>query len=138
MGCDIHFVVEKKINGRWIGIFKEYPRSGFVKDRDYDFFAAIAGVRGSHPLFNNHPRFIPADISELSLYAIAEGSTDDHSHSWMTIKEFSEIALTVNPDRFVTEWDKKEPWEPLFGRPLFLNRSADRIEDYRIIFWFDN
>lgn len=134
MGCDIHFVVEKKINDKWIGIFKKWPRSGFVGERDYDFFAEIAAVRGSSET-SSYPRFLPEGISDLALAEITHDGTDGHSHSWMTIKEFSEAKLRVSPDRFKRP---DEPWEELFGDPIFLNTDKDKIEDYRIVFWFDN
>lgn len=137
MGCDIHYVVEKNVKGKWLGIFKDSPQNGFAKERDYDFFAEIANVRGQSTL-NHYPKFLPTDIGELALYQILECGTDGHSHSHMSIKEFSEIALKVKNSRFKTEYDIKYPWELLFGNPYFLNTDDDKIEDYRIVFWFDN
>lgn len=137
MGCDIHFVVEKKIDGEWIGIMRKYPRAGFVGDRDYEFFTEVAGVRGRSDTAK-YPRFLPEGISKLSLNEIISYGTDGHSHSWLPIKEFSEIALRVNPDKFPNPYDKEQPWEKLFGGPIFLNTSEDKIEDYRIVFWFDS
>ena len=137
MGCDIHYVVEKKIEGEWIGIMRKYPISGFAGDRDYAFFAEIAGVRGVSDT-TVYPRFIPHGISKLALHEITREGPDGHSHSWMSIKEFSESALRVNPDRFQDPYDSAHPWEALFGGPIFLDTDEDKIEDYRIVFWFDN
>jgi hypothetical protein len=137
MGCDIHYVVEKKIDAEWVGIFKKWPRSGFAGERDYEFFTEIAAVRGRSDTAK-YPQFLPKGISRLALHEIIHDGTDGHSHSWMPIKEFSEIALRVNPDKFPTPYDKEQPWEKLFGEPIFLNTDDDKIEDYRIVFWFDN
>lgn len=136
MGCDIHYVVEKKVEGKWVGQFSEWPRSGFAADRDYEFFAELVGVRGKSTR-NNYPRFLPPGVSELALTKAIDRGCDGHSHSWMPITEFSEIAVAVSPSRF-KEADKKQPWEALFGNPIFLNTDDDKIEDYRVVFWFDN
>ncbi len=52
MGCDIHFVVERKeADSEWVGVWASdhLPRVNRprVKQRDYDFFAELARVRGS-------------------------------------------------------------------------------------------
>ena len=137
MGCDIHYVVERNVQGSWIGLFGKHPRAGLAGERDYEFFTELAGVRGSSKT-QRYPQFIPAGISELALYEVTQYGSDGHSHSWMSVKDFSEIYMRVNPKQFERDWDKEHPWEVVFGKPYFLNRDEDKIEEYRVIFWFDN
>src|SRR5207237_392615 len=96
MGCDIHMVLERKTEGGWLGIhnFPYYDnRNGhdfpLAKDRNYDRFAALAGVRGEGP----EARGMPADASPLAKYDSDECGPDGHSHSWLPLKDAAQIFL---------------------------------------------
>ena len=131
MGCDIHYVVEEPMeDSGWIGIMsteapfappfeirRKIPLWQFI-DRDYAFFAALAGVRGDGP----KPLGLPSDASEMTRY-YAEGS-DGHSHSHCSLREFAALKALVGVD--------------------FTEQQADTIIDnedsryLRVCFWFDN
>ena len=134
MGCDIHFVVEKKIGDKWVGITTSevYPTpncSNFVwrpyaASRNYIRFAALAGVRGDGP----NKRGVPDDISDLSEYWIDYWDSDGHSHSWGTIEEVVHIFKTaIHPLCKEVRIDDDD-W---FGCD-----SSD--PDIRVVYWFDN
>lgn len=81
MGCDIHGYVEvKQSSGVWIA-FKEIS-----VNRDYSWFATIAGVRGYGEQTHLHRRGIPDNPSMVWLDYC--GISDIlHSHTWLTPNE---------------------------------------------------
>lgn len=99
MGCDIHIVVERKWEGRWVGLrtdqgvtdggydgrSADWVRAA-VGQRNYAFFARLAGVRGPGP----EPLGIPGDASDLSLMLLSDWEGDGHSFSYLPLKEFAE------------------------------------------------
>lgn len=127
MGCDIHVVIEEKVDGRWLGVsasdrLKDRPE---YAQRDYDFFAAIANVRGSGGVY---PRNLPKDISDLAWHLYMGAPTDHHSASHMAIDEFCEIHHRINPKMSRGEYAT----EDLMG----IYKSDG--EAHRVVFWFDN
>jgi hypothetical protein len=167
VGCDIHFVVEKKMEGRWVGVYATdvsprliicgeglpagqasendvrdafmgtYDRRPAMKQRNYDFFAKLAGVRGEGPA----PKGLPTDLSELSDIVLG-GDSDLHSHSHDSLDHFAACWLMSFEDharhgvaallggvegavilRFVT------------GDP-YTGEENDR--PYRVVYAFDN
>jgi hypothetical protein len=146
VGCDIHFVLERKVNGKWLGLLSEHPRDIAAASRNYAAFAELASVRGNSSK-HRVPRFIPYDISDLALYRVAKDGTDGHSHSYLPLRDFCQAYLDaddlMNASGFaavpkVAERHKDEPWESLFG--IYIEDEAEdgTPEDYRVIFWFDN
>lgn len=126
MGTDIHTVIELKVAGKWIGVCA----SDFSKDRpayaerDYNFFAEIANVRGEG---ENHPKGFPADASDLSKYNYQIWQDDYDSASHMSLNKFCEIHNKIRSHQSRKEhavWD-------LTGLD-----TDDDIEK-RIVFWFD-
>ena len=127
MGCDIHTVIEEKVDGRWIGVaasdrMKKRP---LYAQRDYSFFGAVANVRerGDH-----YPRNLPRDVSELAWHLYMRLPTDYHSASYMALEEFCSIHNRLNPKESRPEYAV----EDLTG--LY----NDDGEQYRVVFWFDN
>jgi hypothetical protein len=131
MGCDIHLVVERrrKPTEKWVGIFSSDHSVGVrpkIAQRDYDFFAEVANVRGSGP---NYPRNVPEDISVLAWQGYMSSPTDHHSASHMSASEFCQIYLKVNPDAGLAEqaaYDLLGIW------------GDDGEAEHRVVFWFDN
>jgi hypothetical protein len=151
MGCDIHIVLEKKFGEKWIGMRELSARSEFklnaetcefegpiyggyrARDRNYELFAALAGVRGEGP----KPKGLPSDVSDLSRAILADYD-GLHSHSYCSISEYIEklllsdyepakIFLTVN--------------HPAVARPYefyFSMYPPEEDEEYRVVFAFDN
>jgi hypothetical protein len=105
MGCDIHtsLAVHRSSDGR------EYDLAignDVLGDRDYFFFALIAGVWnhfGIKPIAE--PRGFPkwfnggkTDEQNQEGYGYWGATDGDHSHSWLTVQELREVAA-----RYVAE-----------------------------------
>ena len=169
MGCDIHWVIEKKIGtmyeneaSGWVGVAMKYhtpklPLSADItaetpighepiySDRDYRFFAALAGVRGEGP----EPRGLPDDISELARIDIDDHGDDGHSHSWATLREFVMTWLSVARPKIyeaitsgvtaarLGDVALHEEVRKALGYYTGVSRLSD-IDDYRVVYFFDN
>lgn len=109
MGTDIHAVFQKRLpDGRW-----EHVHSEYGEDRDYQLFAALAGVRNGclcatvTPI--SEPRGLPRDFSG--------GSLGDYGYSWLLGSEvlaWAKNAPTVTQWGIVSRevyerWDKVSP-----------------------------
>lgn len=146
MGCDIHIVVERHVGDKWVGIdatnyfaisrhSKDDPRHAFpvCRDRNYERFAKLAGVRGEGPA----PLGLPDDISDLTRLEVDRWGVDGHSHSWLSLREAAQVWLE-------TEWrapgvplDPKS-YEAMYPESHYFNCENGDFADYRIVFWFDN
>jgi hypothetical protein len=155
MGCDIHIVVERKWEGRWVGVRTDqgFNCGGYdgevntwatpkVGRRDYAFFERLAGVRGNGP----DPLGIPGDASDLSLLRLSYWEGDGHSFSYLPLKEFAE-RWCAKDEAFIAT----RAAERLEGSDRAYARLLDRasmgafdlyadmnIDDFRVVFWFDN
>lgn len=109
MGCDIHFYVERKVDGKWVTADTWTPdeydagrmcvpyKTRLYRDRNYDLFAMLANVRngygfagcdtgdGFKPL--SEPKGLPADVSPEVKAESDHWGVDGHSHSWLTLTE---------------------------------------------------
>lgn len=152
MGCDIHIVMEKKHNDNWVGLnafpyvpvkyspealqaikkSKAYlpPFAGTqARTRNYDLFAALAGVRGDGP----DPRGMPDDASDLANMMHDEWGQDGHSHSWLPLEEALPIfAAHTSPMEILEDGYRENICYELFDVEY-----EDRHK-YRLVFWFDN
>ncbi len=100
MGCDIHLFAEKRIGGKWVTAETWIPdedadgRMGvpyakrIYTERNYDFFALLAGVRNYSVITPMvEPRGLPSDVcTEVRAESDAYG-VDGHTHSWLTLAE---------------------------------------------------
>lgn len=101
MGTDIHFFVERKVEGFWLSC-DEWTDEGywhvskyFYENRNYDLFAILANVRngfgfagvdtgeGFFPI--SEPRGLPTDLSEELQRQV--DNCLDHTPSWLTVAE---------------------------------------------------
>jgi hypothetical protein len=143
MGCDIHMVLEERDDEfGWVGINAFHghrDRKGSsswpgATDRHYKRFAALAGVRGEGP----EPKGIPDDASPLTRLEIKGWGGDGHSHSWLPISEAAKIFST----RFYETEMPLDPksYEADYPAEFWFGASTDTasLENYRLIFWFDN
>lgn len=167
MGCDIHMHVEfKKSNwtndigwkcGDYFTIVDptdpkcEPEYVGLCENRNYDLFAVLADVRnyGDFKCISS-PRGLPDDVTDYVEKAYEEWSFDAHSTSYLTMREIVEFHEAEKP----TNMFGRYILEPLIER---LVRRADelyilydfeahdptpsalrKMEDIRIVFWFDN
>lgn len=146
MGCDIHLVLEKRHGDKWIGIdtFTGHHRAKWtLKDDEYDWsspvarsrnyerFAALAGVRGDGP----EPRGVPADASCTTAYLVEAYGSDGHSHSWLPMKEAAEVWKRTQNN--MDDHGAKYPESYFFGVDTS-EGSSHKSDDYRVVFWFDN
>lgn len=109
MGCDIHFYVEKKIDGQWVTADEwgddkydegrktvDYKKQ-FYSGRSYNLFAILANVRngrgfagiktgeGFNPI--DDPRGTPEDCCPEYRTMMDDYGCDGHSHSYFTLAE---------------------------------------------------
>ncbi len=153
MGCDIHYVIEQEHNGEWVGVFATdnwltYPNfdahrhiSAFLfKERNYQFFANLAGVRGLGP----EPLGLPEDLSSMSRMYTDSWDTDGHSHSYASLRDFVTTWLVVNNESIVSlVKEKLEGNDPVLEVVKKLGicqyeEEEPSIDKYRVVFWFDN
>ena len=162
MGCDIHMVLEKRIKRRWVGVnafpyvhatvyaFDDKAREHKsltgsthwqVRDRNYNLFAALAGVRGEGPLAKG----VPDDVSDLAQMEIDRWGADGHSHSWMLMGEALPIfivagqlgpqaAAVLSAFQNGTEHALDDYMENFWS----IDPDSETLDDYRLVFWFDN
>ena len=137
MGCDIHIVLEKKHDGKWVGVhafpYYESVNKGYMFapaiDRNYHRFAALAGVRGEGP----DAKGFPEDASELSRMLFDRWEDDGHSFSYLSVVEATKIFLETARSDAVSDFGKKYPEHFFFGV-----ETEDGFDNFRIVFWFDN
>lgn len=137
MGCDIHIVLERRKagSGEWVGLWCSdtipLSRRISVAQRDYEFFAQVAGVRGSKPT-TVWPRNLPEDVSRLAWTQYMLSPTDYHHPSHLTPAEFAAAWRRANPDNSAIRKDF-ELWDL-----LHIESGWPEGADYRVVFWFDN
>ena len=162
MGADIHIYAERKLkDGTWAmcsgyngidnAVFQgdSGPKCNYfrVKSRDYNFFAALAGVRG----FGPDPKGLPDDVSPLVREEAESWSSDGHSHSWYSAEEFvpifmdykltdkertdlvaHKLEVSYSTDIAVTVLEK------FLGLDLPYKDGEEDPSVIRFVFWFDN
>lgn len=146
MGCDIHYVVERKFNNTWVGVYAKYETPSFLtrredgpagdwsarykrapvfSERNYGFFNLLAGVRGGSGVV---PVGLPDDMSELANVISTEDGSDGHSHSWLSYREWCH-RYALASGRALTENDRLD-W--------IAGCDDEDFDNYRVVFWFDN
>jgi hypothetical protein len=95
MGCDIHFFVEKKINGIWhqqfvLGAETEWDKKYWFSGRSYWLFGLLAGVRGDHFKPLTDPRGLPNDLSDDLKNEWERWRGDGHTPSYYSLPELLE------------------------------------------------
>lgn len=123
MGCDIHVFIEAKINDQWHLV--DMPHI----DRWYSLFARMADVRNYGDVVPiSQPRGVPEDASVPSKILLED--SDYHSHSWLSSKEWESL---LEEDGY----SDRELWSVVNGNISETYRDK-RIQDYRVLFAFDN
>ena len=128
MGCDIHGWVEIKQGDKYIAISEI---DGKARIRNYDRFAKLAGVRSSGLSETPKPLGIPDDISDTVRYWIDDWAEDGHSHSYLPLKDAADIFLET--DYGQSEFDRLCPVSSYFDFEY-----EGKVDDCRLVFWFDN
>jgi hypothetical protein len=142
MGCDIHAHVEIKVADQWL----YYGQANIP--RHYSLFARMAGVRSNgeiNPIAA--PRGFPKEdvITHTTLLHFKRWASDAHSVSWLSS---TEVALVLEEFGIGQEWRSDrchfcDNWGYLFGGSFsgFVKYPQDRpewLQDFRLVFWFDN
>ena len=155
MGCDIHFVLEKRKKGKdnWLGVYSTsapsperatsrntdcHDHGVLLEQRDYRFFAALAGVRGEGP----EPNGLPEDMSELAQDFVDGWRENGHSHGHCTAFEFiSTWDLANNDGKLTAEATKRRLAGNLYAANslyALLGIYFDEFDDFRVVYLFDN
>lgn len=136
MGCDIHFFLEKKVDGQWKSMDKwtiddeedesyKYVKydDSFYGGRNYNLFSILADVRNGYGFAGcdtgdgftpiSYPKGLPKDVtSEVKSYSDGYG-IDGHSHSWYTLKELEDYDWTTKKtkQRMLIPSENYEKWK---------------------------
>ena len=146
MGCDIHVVLERKIEDKWQGVFvyrvtdanaiqKVEPYDG----RNYELFSILAGVRGSHePLID--PRGLPNDMSGATLEIIDWWEGDYHTPTWYDMFELNTFADRYKDNEEYARFIDFVKYLNIYFEYALLWYWSDVIKpnQYRAIIFFDN
>ncbi len=145
MGCDIHPYVEEKIDGEWHMV---HAVNGAGRERDYDFFTHLCGVRsGSIDMdpakSRGHedwpePKGLPEDASVVVKKFSDRWDCDGHSHSYETVREFVDKKLVLQrlrssdgPGGLSYDWHTYKILD-------YEIHEHEDMDDFRVVFWFDN
>ena len=141
MGCDIHFVVERQYYHIWLGIAStDFGYSPMTKSRNYCFFAELASVRGESSK-GRKPLGLPESPSLLTRMSFERWGADAHSVSNMSLAEFMQSYIDardihgINP---VEDAVRKYPDYKLMDIDIDDGFGRGIIDEYRVVFWFDN
>lgn len=141
MGCDIHMWAEIYEETKWKMTdflfehetlngphFNEYP----YWDRDYNFFALLAGVRGEEdPL--QLPKGIPDDASHGYLHQCELWEGDAHNHSFYTLEYLKKKSKDI-PESCKYSFDELLKNLEEFKK----GEMEEEDQNIRIVFFFDN
>ena len=85
----------------------------------------------------SEPRGLPEDVTKSTQFDSDTIGSDGHSHSWLSSAEFS----TLIDEGLLGKQFEYEYFGYLHGNGWeikFRSDWEDGVEDYRIVFWFDN
>jgi len=153
-------VLEMKYDDKWVGVHT-YPHLDInayhagmpvqvgntswpeITNRNYELFAKLAGVRGRGP----EPLGIPQDVSDLANAMINIWDSDGHSHSHLSLAEFTRRYSTTDAAITDAAMDRLQGNQGLRDRQTYCaggfdftdyNENFDAERGVRIVFWFDN
>lgn len=149
MGCDIHAIIEEEVEpGKFLGLWSSefrydfnrertpYPR---ILDRNYDFFARIAGVRGNGGIALGTPN----DRSELTAHIAQRWRGDAHSWTYMPLEDFLwQFAIMHGDSKTTTNMAgdvlmNKSKFDTV-QKHFFKYLWEENIHNKRIVLFFDN
>lgn len=144
MGKNLHYIIEKKINNKWVGIMatdclfssvkQNIGELGWFNKKLYYFYNSIDDLNG-----------FPDDASELALHEKAR--IEGHDHSWLYIEDIYQVWLSVyNPEMGLRDLSLNEALllQVEFSKFIginFLGSEDDGFEidnNLRMLFFFDN
>jgi len=128
--------VEQREAAGWDAHVQYHYSRPVLRGRHYEFFAALAGVRGDGP----EPNGIPDDASVLTRQSEAVWEGDGHSWGHMPLEKFVRTWLHIS----YPAWSaaaKIENAESVVYNVIQLmvgNYINEELPLYRVVFWFDN
>lgn len=141
MGCCVHAHFEVKIDNKW-----EHYSIPNIK-RHYKVFEKMAGVRGDIANAISPPKGLPNDISLITKIDSKCYDSNGHSHSWLSSTEFKQLYEYQKQHYILSgmDWMKfdSEQYGYLFSNGFESFESGAKgypkeIQDFRLVFWFDN
>jgi len=138
MGCDINYVLEVNVDDKWIGIDSSIGYNTKMCYRNYSLFAELASVRGESSR-NRLPLGIPITASELTFFLKEQMKVYTYSHSYIGMNELIEIFIEKNleSEKLFSDYENFG-WEKMVDYMFDFLPEFGSINDYRMIFWFDN
>ena len=142
MGADIHAHMEIKWDGEWLYY------SPVDIGRNYHLFARMADMGRCHdidPIAEN--KGIPEDASKMARIHCDRWGRNGHSHSWLNSQEicqlFDEFTVISSPRHKDFDFLDEFPGLYLFGSSFkgffkYPEEAPKNLEDFRLVFWFDN
>lgn len=134
MGCDIHGCVEIKVDNEW-----KFVSTLKYDSRNYNVFCNLAGVRcrvGNHIARQVEPDyFIPDDVSSTTQIEYDVWDTSAHSAKTLSAKKFVDI-ICENQEVDLSYDESMEHWLGIDKLTMFTNKN--NLDDFRVVFWFDN
>jgi hypothetical protein len=171
MGCDIHVMLEQRVKtkscpeGVWqvLNTFNgmdlhslwymqditlddnKSPMAYWnVEGRNYEFFAALASVRGH----GRPEKGLPSDISPMVEAWVESWEGDGHSHSWDYADDFTKLYMKYClSEQVVAEYAAKrlngdisgDIWTHIMHKYISpIPNHMDNPQDLRFIYFFDN
>lgn len=117
-----------------------YENMPTLKDRHYEFFGKLAGVRGDGPGIATEG--LPDDASELSRVALNQWSMDAHSIHHCSLAEFAQAYADTDDSlrEHLATVALKNPATsmPLTAEEVLFGDYHGGEALYRVVFWFDN
>lgn len=143
------------IDGAALSIFS--PRGNSVKDsitggwaswkyrgRNYALFGELASVRGESSQ-GRLPKGLPDDCSTLTRLRSQGWDHDAHSRSWLTLKEFITCVaysegkiVDLVQERLAADEEEQDVLIAYIKSVTGEMIAVEDIDNYRIVFWFDN
>lgn len=114
----------------------DYQRP-LMKQRNYQFFGALAGVRKDGP----EPKGAPSDMSHLARMCVDGWGVDGHSHSHDTLHEFARRWLMTTRTTEVVAMrviQEGMTFNQLISKVIGNWIMDDTDKEYRVVYWFDN
>jgi hypothetical protein len=139
MGCDIHVHVEVKINNLW----HHYSVSNLESNcRLFARMADVKNLESIEPI--SLPKGLPSDVTFLTqLDATWKNDKHLHSHSWLSSQEVKELEDWCYVENGQGWYELSQELGFLFGNLFsgffkYPEEYPPGLQDFRLVFWFDN
>lgn len=145
MGCDIHAFIEyhDEPEDQW------YTYKNLDIPRNYFLFYKLAGVRGSEG--KHFPvKGLPDNLSHTAQIYYENRKIDFHTPSWLDLYELCYLKAWMCYQEWYSYYDYEiNTFGYIFGYTVLNYKSLhrylpdnirvhDRVDTYRMTFWFDN